>query len=140
MSEKLIMKVFVNTKERQRIESHAGTILMILFDGTVSGEIFNGVLLPDGMDMQHIDVNGVKHMSARYMAEGKDCTGAKCRIYIENNGHFPVDAPKPFKTIPTFYTDSEELAPYLHCNKFRGEGHRDENGLVIKFFEINTKG
>jgi hypothetical protein len=136
MSDKLIMEVFVETTDRMELESTAGTIVMIPFTGTVKSEIFNGELLPGGVDTQVINKNGIKHMSARYMAEGTDHTGEKCKIYIQNEGHFPVDAPKPFKTIPTFYTDSKALAPYLHSNKFRGEGMRDESGLVIRFFEI----
>ncbi len=137
--DKLIMEVFVDIDERMQLNGPAGTINMITFKGTVSGEIFNGKILPGGVDTQLIDVNGIKHMSARYMMEGFDHTGEKCRIYIENNGFFHIDAPKPFKTIPTFYTDSKALAPYLHSNKFRGEGNRDENGLVIRFFETNAE-
>ena len=137
--DKLIMEIFVDIDEKMELNSPTGTINMITFTGTVSGAVFSGKLLPGGVDTQLIDVNGIKHMSARYMMEGIDKTGEQCRIYIENNGYFHVDAPKPFKTIPTFYTDSKVLAPYLHTNKFRGEGNRDESGLVIKFFEIDAE-
>jgi Protein of unknown function (DUF3237). len=141
MSDKLILKVYVdiNPAERIQLESPSGTIIMIPFTGTASGEIFNGRILQGGVDTQLIDINGVKHMSARYMLEGEDYTGEKCKIFIENNGFFPKDAPKPFKTIPAFYTDSKTLAPYLHSNKFRTEGNREESGLVIKIFEVNFK-
>jgi len=139
MKDKLIMEVFVeiDRDNRSQLDSPFGSIVMIPFTGEIKSEIFNGTLLPGGVDTQVIDVNGIKHMSARYMAEGTDYTGTSCKLYIENKAYFHVDAPKPFKTIPTFYTDSEVLAPYLHCNKFRGEGLRDESGLVIKYFEIN---
>ncbi len=140
MSDKLIMKVYVDIDpaERLQLETPSGTIVMIPFTGTVAGEIFNGRILGGGVDTQLIDVNGIKHMSARYMLEGEDYTGEKCRIFIENNGFFPKDAPKPFKTIPKFYTDSKALAPYLHSNKFRAEGDREGSVLVIKVFEINA--
>ncbi len=139
MADKLMMEVFVeiNQEERSQLDGPAGSIIMIPFTGSVKSEIFNGDLLPGGVDTQLVDVNGVKHMSARYMAEGTDNTGAACKIYIENNAFFNLDAPKPFKTIPTFYTDSKTLAPYLHSNKFRGEGVRGDEGLVIKFYEID---
>jgi len=39
-------------------------------------------------------------------------------------------------SVPTFITDSESLAPYLHTRRFRGEGHPAESGVTIKFFEI----
>ena len=74
-------------------------------------------------------------MSARYMLEGTDKHGEACHIYIENNGWFEAQS-MPFKTIPTFYTDSNNLAPYLHRNAFRAEGHFIDGNLVIKMFEI----
>jgi hypothetical protein len=42
----------------------------------------------------------------------------------------------PFKTIPTFFTDSKAFATYLHSNKFRTEGHLRQGGVTIKVFEI----
>ena len=141
MNDKLIMEVFVqiNSKQISQLDGPAGSVIMIPFSGDVSGEIFNGTILPGGVDTQVVNVNGVRHMSARYMLEGNDYTGAKCRIYIDNNGYFPKDAPTPFKTIPTFYTDSKVLSSYLHSNKFRGEGHPGDNGVVIKIYEVTAE-
>jgi hypothetical protein len=75
-------------------------------------------------------------MSARYMLEGVDNTEKPCRIYIDNNGWFSGEMVMPFKTIPTFFTDSQALAAYLHSNKFRTEGHHSQDGVTIKVFEI----
>ena len=53
-------------------------------------------------------------MSARYMLTGKDKNGKDCHIYVENNGYFDESngpMTMPFKTVPTFYIDSEVLAP-----------------------------
>ncbi|MBP1919625.1 DUF3237 family protein [Youngiibacter multivorans] len=138
MGDKLILEISIDLipDDRLQVETSSGTIFMKPFTGVASGEIFKGIILPGGVDTQLVDVNSIKHMSARYMLEGIDYLGAKCRIFIENNGFFHTDAPKPFKTIPTFYTDSKALAPYLHCNKFRAEGQRGSSGLVIKIFEI----
>jgi hypothetical protein len=75
-------------------------------------------------------------MSARYMLTGKDSAGKDCRIYVENNGYFTNgERPKPFTTVPTFFTDSELLKPYLQQDRFLGEGLRDEEGLHIRFYE-----
>lgn len=140
--DKLIMEVFVNIDEEHIIEldSPIGHVTMIPFDGTVKGELFHGVIAPGGADTQVTNQNGVCHMSARYMLVGQDNTGRDCRIYVENNGWFTGDSnPGPFKTVPTFITDSKSLAPNLHTNQFRGEGHADENGLVIRFYEIHTR-
>lgn len=138
MSDKLILEVFVEVdfKSVSMLEGNAGDVVMIPFGGTAKGEIFSGAVLPGGTDTQTVDLSGVRHMSARYMLEGTDSAGEKCKIYIENNGHFPKDAPMPFKTVPVFRTDSKTLAPYLHRSAFRGEGHSVADKLVIRFYEI----
>lgn len=140
MSDKLILEIFVDVDFHSisQLEGDAGAAVMIPFGGTAQGEIFSGIVLPGGVDTQTVDVVGVRHMSARYMLEGQDNTGAACKIFIENNGHFPKDAPMPFQTVPTFRTDSKALAAYLHRSAFRGEGHADDGKLVIKFFELGT--
>ena len=110
---------------------------MIPFKGTVEGPIFNGIVEPCGVDTQVVNAAGVRHMSARYMLTGKDSAGKDVHIYIENNGWFEEKyRTMPFHTVPTFYTDSEVLAPYLHRNQFEGEGHIKEDGLHIYFYEI----
>ncbi len=118
-----------------------GSVRMIPFKGTVTGPVFNGIIEPCGVDTQITNQNEVRHMSARYMLTGKDREGRDCHIYIENNGWFTDGArPKPFKTVPTFITDSPALAPLLHRNQFVGEGLRDENGLCIRFYELGNDG
>lgn len=138
MHDKLIFEVTVEIDPAQvsQLKGPAGEVLMIPFDGTVKGELFNGRVLPGGVDTQTVDQNGVRHMSARYMLEGVDKNGEQCRIYIDNNGWFPGEMTIPFKTIPTFFTDSKALASYLHSNKFRTEGHPRPGGVTIKVFEI----
>jgi hypothetical protein len=125
MHDKLIFEVAVVIDPTQisHLKGPAGEVLMIPFGGTVEGELFNGRVLPGGVDTQTVDQNGVRHMSARYMLEGVDKNGEQCRIYIDNNGWFSGEMVMPFKTIPTFLTDSKALASYLHSNKFRTEGH-----------------
>ena len=91
-------------------------VLMIPFDGTVKGEIFNGIVEPCGVDTQILNAVKIRHMSARYMLTGTDCEG---------------------KEAHTFYTDSAALAAYLHRNQFVGEGIGEEDGLHIKYYEIS---
>lgn len=138
MPDKLIFEVMVEIDPQQisQLKSPAGEVIMIPFSGTVKGEIFNGRVLPGGVDTQTIDINGVRHMSARYMLEGNDKDGEPCKIYIDNNGWFPSEMTMPFKTIPTFFTDSKALASYLHSTKFRTEGHPRQGGVTIKVFEM----
>ena len=134
-----VMEVYVQTDPEGTVmlTGETGTVKMIPFKGTVRGIIFNGIVEPCGVDTQITNQNEVRHMSARYMLTGKDKTGAACHIYIENNGWFTDGARSvPFRTVPTFITDSKALAPYLHRNQFVGEGLRDENGLCIRFYEL----
>ncbi|MFG6352466.1 MAG: DUF3237 domain-containing protein [Oscillospiraceae bacterium] len=114
-----------------------GIVRMIPFKGTVTGPIFQGIVEPCGVDTQITNQNEVRHMSARYMLTGKDLEGRDCHIYVENNGWFTDGArPKPFRTVPTFITDSPALAPILHRRQFVGEGLRDESGLWIRFYKL----
>lgn len=139
MADKLIMEVYVELEPEKVVELTGNTckVKMLPFVGTVKGEIFNGAVAPGGVDTQVTNAVGVRNMSARYMLVGTDKAGKPCRIYVDNEGWFTNgEQPRPFTTVPTFLTDSETLAPYLHRNKFRGEGHPGEKGPTIKFFEI----
>ena len=139
MADKLIMEVLVSIegKDVSFLKGPAGEVVMIPFGGPVQGEIFNGVVCPGGVDCQRVNLTGVRHMCARYMLEGTDSAGEKCHIFVDNNGWFN-GMQSPFQTVPTFMTDSKTLAPYLHQNKFRGEGHPREGGVTIKFFEVDN--
>ena len=134
-----IMEVFIETDPQGIVsfETELGKVTMIPFKGRVESEIFCGIVEPCGVDTQVTNQNEVRHMSARYVLTGKDADGQDCHIYIENNGWFTDGAqPRPFRTVPTFLTDSKRLAPFLHRNRFVGEGMRDETGLWIRFYEL----
>jgi len=139
MADRPIMEVFVELEREKIVEldGPAGRVVMLPFGGTVRGELFSGVVCPGGVDTQVTDAAGVRSLSARYMLSGTDSAGRPCRIYVDNEGRFAAgELPSPFVTTPTFLTDSEALAPYLHRNRFRGEGHPGERGPVIRFFEV----
>lgn len=124
------------------LEGENAAVDMIPFTGTVKGPIFNGIVEPCGVDTQIRNAAMTRHMSARYMLTGKDIAGVTAHIYIENNGWFDErqgHMTMPFHTVPTFYSDSKALAPYLHRNQFEGEGHMLEDGLHIFFFEIEGR-
>ena len=117
--------------------TETGEVSMIPFYGTVKGKLFNGIVEPWGVDTQVKNQIGIRHMSARYMLTGIDSSGEKCHIYVENNGWLTDDRPsRTFRTVPTFMTDSKTLAPYLHRNQFEGQGSVEEDGLWIRFYEI----
>ena len=140
MADKLILQIHVtmDMKDCSFLKGPVGEVVMIPFGGTAEGEIFNGVVRPGGVDCQRVNLAGVRHMCARYMLEGTDSAGEKCHIFVDNNGYF-TGMQMPFHTVPTFMTDSKTLAPYLHRNKFRAEGHPREGGVTIKFFEVDAE-
>ena len=120
-----------------KFETETGEVSMIPFYGTVKGKLFNGIVEPWGVDTQVKNQIGIRHMSARYMLTGIDSAGEKCHIYVENNGWLTDDRPsRTFRTVPTFMSDSKTLAPYLHRNQFEGQGSVEEDGLWIRFYEI----
>ena len=128
-----------NNGETVHMETEIGQVVMIPFRGTVKGPLFEGIVEPCGVDTQVVNAAKIRHMSARYMLTGKDKDGREAHIYVENNGWFDErngEMTMPFHTVPTFYTDSPALIPYLHRNQFEGEGHIFEDGLHILFFEV----
>ena len=138
-SETPILEILVQTDPEGTVEleSEIGHVKMIPFKGTVESPLFTGIVEPCGVDTQVTNQNEVRHMSARYMLTGHDSEGQSCHIYVENNAWFTDgNRPKPFRTVPTFITDSKALAPRLHRNQFVGEGERDERGLWIRFYEL----
>lgn len=118
-----------------------GMVVMIPFGGKVESELFTGGILPGAIDVQVQNAAGIRHMSARYMFAGKDCTGEPCKLFVDNNGYFEPNSKSegPFKTCPTFMTDSKALAPYLEGAHFRAEGHMKEDGLHIMVFDIHAE-
>ena len=137
--EKPVLEILVEVDRSGIVEfeSEIGHVKMIPFKGTVNCDLFTGIIEPCGVDTQITNQNQVRHMSARYILTGRDPDGVDCHIYVENNAWFTNgEQPKPFRTVPTFITDSGCLAPYLHRNRFVGEGFRDERGLWIRFYEL----
>ena len=136
---KLVMELMVETFPDKTVEldSEIGHVKMIPFGGTVKSDIFNGIIEPCGVDTQVTNQAGVRHMSARYMLTGKDADGNDCHIYLENNAWFTNgERPKPWISTPKFITDSKKLASYLHTDRFIGEGMRVEEGLRIRYYEV----
>ena len=138
MKQKPIMDIKIEANGPAiHLQGENGEVLMVPFKGSIKSDLFNGIVEPCGVDTQIVNAANVRHMSARYMLTGKDSAGQDAHIYVENNGWFDdLTKTMPFHTVPTFYTDSKALAPYLHCNRFVGEGVDEADGLHIYFYEI----
>ena len=137
MTRKPILDIKIDMMgESVRFDCENAEVVMIPFKGSVDCELFKGIVEPCGVDTQIRNAACIRHMSARYMLTGKDQAGQDCHIYIENNGWFDErngHMTMPFHTVPTFYTDSKLLAPYLHRNQFVHFSHTD----LWLFYEIN---
>lgn len=133
----MIIHAIIDPKTITRVEGKNSGAIVIPFTGDVRSDLFTGVIMPGGTDVQTINTVGVKHMCAKYVLSGKDYTGAECKIFVENNGYMTLNEVETeyFTTCPTFITDSEALAPYLMANHFRTEGHGVADGVEIRVFD-----
>lgn len=142
MNDTMIMefRISINPDDRTVMTTSNGKVTFIPFGGTVESDLFTGTVRPGAADVQVTNAAGTRHMCARYIFEGVDCKGQPCHLFVDNNGYFERDhMPRPFETCPTFMTDSEALAPYLHGAHFRAEGHPLEGGVLIRVFDIDKK-
>lgn len=128
MSE-LIMIISVTTYGSQMLEGQNSKVVMIPFSAEATGKYFNGKTIGNGVDTQTTTKDGFS-LSARYMLEGTDSGGKKCRLFIENNGT-TLDNCKP-----KIYTDSRELA-FLEEAILTANVECTENGVTVRIY--NTK-
>ena len=119
-----LFDVYVDIEKEISVKGNTCDICMLTFSGKVIGEYFNGDIVEAGVDTQTIMKDGKCFLSARYMLEGVDVTGQKCRIFIENNGNWE----KGFT--PRFVTDSEALGIYETMTLEARLGER-ENGVIV---------
>ena len=142
MAHKMIMQfdITIDDADITEMTGPNGAVLFIPFTGSVESELFRGTIRPGAADIQVVNPAGVRHMCAKYIFEGTDRAGAPCHLYVENNGYFADgEVQMPFDAVPTFMTDSAELAGYLHGAHFRAEGHPAPNGVTIKIFDIDLE-
>ena len=142
MAHKMIMEfnVTINEADITAMTTRNGEVVYIPFTGSVQSELFCGTIRPGAADIQVVNPAGVRHMCAKYIFEGTDRAGKPCHLYVENNGYFEKGhMDMPFDATPTFMTDSEELAGYLHGAHFRAEGHPSAAGVDIRIFDIDIE-
>ena len=124
--DELIVTIEVTTYEAQALEGNQAKVVMIPFSGEAKGDYFTGRTLANGVDTQIITEEGFS-LSARYMLEGVDRSGKRCRLFIENSGT-SLD-----NCIPKIYTDSKELA-FLENARLKAEVTCAENGVIVKIY------
>lgn len=115
------------------VKGHGAEACMLAFDGTCECENFHGKVLPGGVDTQQEWYPNARTLSARYMLEGVDATGAACKIFIENNAVLDADGQAAY-TVPKVITDSDALA-WLETTALKGTIEPWERGVIIHIFE-----
>ncbi len=124
--EKPVFVVNVKLDECIDVEGDKEQVKFLRFHGTSESDFFCGEILQGGVDCQIKTDNEPLRLSARYVMEGNDCTGKKCRVFIENDGVMNSD---DMRTVPKIVTDSEILSD-LTQGKMYGEISGKENGEV----------
>lgn len=126
MSKKLVLTINIRTYAADVLETDSTKIIMIPFDGEAGGEYFHGKTVGKSVDTQIVRGENFS-LSARYMLEGTDFNGEKCKVFIENNG-VSMD-----KCVPTIYTDSKVLS-FLENTKLSSVVKGVENGVIVKIY------
>lgn len=123
-----ILTIDVKLDGHYSVKGTEQSVNMICFHGSAQSELFEGVILPGGVDTQFIENEGRGQLSARYMLEGKDLCGQPCRIFIHNQAQ--TDDASPLPTHPRVVTDSKTLA-YLEKTQLEGSLVATEGGVCI---------
>lgn len=123
-----LMRIHIQLGETLALDSPSAGIRMIPFTGTCEGEIFQGKVLPGGMDTQVFENGRRGTLSARYMLEGVDREGNACKLFIENKA--VMEEGKETITCPLIKTDSKALA-FLETASLYGKLDFRESGLDI---------
>lgn len=129
--EREILEIAVTVDGVTEVAGAAGTVRMIMFGGTASGEFFSGRVMPCAVDTQ-IDSGGFTTLSARYILDGRDADGHKCRIFVENNG---TNKNGTISTKPKILTDSPVFKRFEAAN-LSGTVVTENDCLIVKIFEI----
>lgn len=83
---KELMEIIIHCQSGVYVQGKHKGICMIPFTGETSGPWFQGKVIGIGTDTQQVMDGKITQLSARYMLEGVDYAGQKCRVFVENTG------------------------------------------------------
>lgn len=129
-----VLKICIRITQMQEVRNENVIARMILFDGTANSRFFQGRVLPGGVDAQTESGNKIE-LSARYMLEGIDDTGAACKIFVDNSAELMSQCAGPIYTVPKIITDSPTLA-VLFAGELKGvvEPSADGTELTVRIW------
>lgn len=126
-----VLSIHVKLDGSYEVKGSQRSINMIPFHGNADCGLFKGEILPGGVDTQYYPNGRQGMLSARYMLEGSDLCGKKCRLFIDNKAATGVE---PMVTTPEIVTDSRALN-WLETAKLHGAIVGEEGGIRIEIRE-----
>ena len=126
--EQLLLTIDVKCLDGVFVEGHSQTVVLVPFTGKAKGDFFNGEIISSAVDTQRYKKDGTNSLSARYMIEGFDFKGKKCKIFVENNV-----SGESWK--PSIVTDSEVLKDWESSN-LRSTVEGVDGGVIVKIFKL----
>ncbi|MCR5321050.1 MAG: DUF3237 domain-containing protein [Lachnospiraceae bacterium] len=132
-----VLTVEVALDEIVEVHGSTGEAAMLLFHGKSECDSFKGTILPGGVDTQKEAKGSARVLSARYILEGIDVAGEKCRIFIENNGEITDPGPDGIiHTKPMIYTDSKALS-WMETANLVGTVSPMPGGVLITICQVD---
>jgi len=131
----LRIKVFLTGKEE--VSGSSQHVVMLPFTGECSSPLFQGRILPGGVDTQRVEKDGRCFLSARYILEGTDKEGEPCRLFIENTAC--TNPGQEMITRPSIRTDSKALR-WLETAQLSGRIDSFEDHIEIVILSENEPG
>lgn len=126
--EQLLLTIDVKCLDAVSVEGHSQTVVLVPFTGKAKGDFFNGEIISSAVDTQRYKKDGTNSLSARYMIEGFDFEGKKCKVFVENNV-----SGESWK--PSIVTDSEVLKDWESSN-LRSTVEGVDGGVIVKIFKL----
>lgn len=126
--EQILLTIDVKCLDGVSVEGHSQTVVLVPFTGKAKGDFFNGEIISSAVDTQRYKKDGTNSLSARYMIEGFDFKGKKCKIFVENNV-----SGESWK--PSIVTDSEVLKDWESSN-LRSTVEGVDGGVIVKIFKL----
>ena len=123
--DELIMTINVKTYEGYCVKGGKMKVYMVPFTAEAEGKYFKGATEFRSYDTQRENENEF-FLSARYILRGKDFSGRKCSIFIENNS-------TEEGIIPTIITDSPDLA-FLESADLYSQLETDSNKVTVRIY------
>jgi hypothetical protein len=131
-----VLAINIDINGVDSVKSSKREATMIKFTGSIDHPNFKGKVLPGGVDTQVQESGKGRTLSARYILDGTDAKGQKCKIFIENNGDSGSNGGMN-NTKPKVITDCKSLE-YLEDSNLSGTIESRGMGVYIRIFDEGT--